>query len=151
MTLATSLRRVWKRNLLPKTFLGTKVDWWRFWLVRQLPRPSRNFLHHPRREGDFQVPGNGAMSAAGGESRKPLQNWPFVGSPKFSCRIQERFRLNRPTFAILQIRQYGDTRNALLVEFLYEYLWNNGIELTCLKKYTCPKRVFTGLLSFADM
>ena len=50
-----------------------------------------------------------------------------------------------------KMRQYGDTRNALLVEFLYEYLWNNGIELTCLKKYTWPKRVFTGLLSFADM
>ena len=30
------------------------------WLVHQLPRPSRYFLHHPRREGDFQAPGNGA-------------------------------------------------------------------------------------------
>ena len=79
---------------------------------------------------------------------------PTITQPRLnhpSCRIQERFRLNHPTSTILQIRQYGDTRNALLVEFLYEYLWNNGIELTCLKKYTCPKRVFTGLLSFADM
>ena len=49
-------------------------------LVHQLPRPSRNFLHHPRREGDRQAAGNGAMSAAGGESRKPLKNGPFVRS-----------------------------------------------------------------------
>ena len=34
-------------------------------LVHQLPRPSRYFLHHPRREGDRQVAGNGVMTAAG--------------------------------------------------------------------------------------
>ena len=32
--------------------------------VHQLPRPSRRFLHHPRREGDCEAVGNGAMSAA---------------------------------------------------------------------------------------
>ena len=37
------------------------------WLVHQLPRPSRYFLHHPRREGDRQAAGNAAMSAAGGD------------------------------------------------------------------------------------
>ena len=46
----------------------------------ELPRPSRYFLHHPRREGYRQVAGNAAVSAAGGESRKRLQNGPFVGS-----------------------------------------------------------------------
>ena len=35
------------------------------WLVHQLPRPSRHFLHHPRREGDRQAAGNGVITAAG--------------------------------------------------------------------------------------
>ena len=35
------------------------------WLVHQLPWPSRRFLHHPRREGDRQAVGNGAISAVG--------------------------------------------------------------------------------------
>jgi hypothetical protein len=39
--------------------------------------------HHPRREGDRQAAGNGAMSAAGGRNAKPLKNGPFVGSPNF--------------------------------------------------------------------
>ena len=33
------------------------------WLVHQLPRPPRHFLHHPQREGDLQSAGNGAVSA----------------------------------------------------------------------------------------
>ena len=36
-------------------------------LVHQLPRPSRHFLHHPRREGDRQAAGNGVISVAGGD------------------------------------------------------------------------------------
>ena len=49
------------------------------WLVRQLPRPSRHFLRHPRREGDREAAGSAAMSAAGGEKRKPLEKWAFRG------------------------------------------------------------------------
>ena len=49
------------------------------WLVHQLPRPPRHFLHHPRREGDREVAGNAAMSAAGGEKRKTLEKWAFRG------------------------------------------------------------------------
>ena len=50
------------------------------WLVHQLPRPSRHFLHHPRREGNRQAAGNAAMSAAGGEKRKTLEKWAFRGA-----------------------------------------------------------------------
>ena len=32
------------------------------WLVHQLPRPSRHFLHHPRREGYRQAAGDGGWS-----------------------------------------------------------------------------------------
>jgi len=49
------------------------------WLVHQLPRPSRHFLHHPRREGNCEVAGNAAISAAGGEKRKTLEKWAFRG------------------------------------------------------------------------
>jgi len=49
------------------------------WLVHQLPRPSRHFLHHPRREGDRQAAGNASMSAADGEKRKSLEKWAFRG------------------------------------------------------------------------
>ena len=35
------------------------------WLVHQLPRPSRHFLHHPRPEGDCEAAGNVVMTAAG--------------------------------------------------------------------------------------
>ena len=52
----------------------------RQWLVYQLPWPSRHFLHHPRREGDREVAGNAAMSAAGGEKRKTLEKWAFRGA-----------------------------------------------------------------------
>lgn len=41
------------------------------------------FLHHPPREGNRQAADNAAVSADGGEKRKPLQNGPFVGSPNF--------------------------------------------------------------------
>ena len=33
--------------------------------LSKLPRPSRRFLHHPRREGDCEAAGNGAISAVG--------------------------------------------------------------------------------------
>ena len=42
------------------------------WIVHQLPRPTRRFLHHPRREGDRQAAGSVALSADGGEKRKLL-------------------------------------------------------------------------------
>ena len=47
----------------------------------QLPRPSRRFLHHPRREGDRQAAGNGNVSADGGEKRIALEKWAFAGFP----------------------------------------------------------------------
>ena len=60
------------------------------WLVHQLPRPSRHFLLHPRREGDRQAAGNGAMSAAGGEKRKPLAKWAFRGACPSSFHLSPR-------------------------------------------------------------
>ena len=49
------------------------------WLVHQLPRPLRHFLHHPRREGNRQAADNAAISAAGGEKRKTLEKWALRG------------------------------------------------------------------------
>ena len=40
----------------------------------------RRFLHQQRREGNRQVAGNAAMSAAGGEKRKTLEKWAFRGA-----------------------------------------------------------------------
>ena len=59
------------------------------WLVHQLPRSPRHFLHHPRREGNRQAAGNGAMSAAGGEKRKPLQNVSFAVPAQLLLTIAE--------------------------------------------------------------
>ena len=36
-------------------------------------------FRHPRREGYRQDAGNGAVSVAGGEKRKPLEKWAFRG------------------------------------------------------------------------
>ena len=66
------------------------------WLVHQLPRPSRRFLHHPRREGDRQAAGNAAVSDAGGEKRKPLAKRAFRGvCPSSFLKFHDSFRLYR--------------------------------------------------------
>ena len=36
-------------------------------------------FRYPRPEGDCDAAGNAAMSAAGGEKRKPLEKWAFRG------------------------------------------------------------------------
>ena len=67
------------------------------WLVHQLPRPSRHFLHHPRREGNRQAAGNGNVSADGGEKRKTLEKWAFRGAcPSSFPQVSRIFAIARP-------------------------------------------------------
>ena len=61
------------------------------WLVHQLLRSPRRFLHHPRREGYRQAAGNAIVSADGDEKRKPLVKRAFRGvcPPSFERALRQ--------------------------------------------------------------